>query len=96
MLYLPTVNLWHAGTHKAVTTGQLKLAVGQWLQCGAGPKSRFVSVSQGGIINAVHWQGTADATRTRFTRCCFIASLGKQYASKAISLQDYRAALHHG
>jgi hypothetical protein len=53
MKFLPTINLWHCGTHDAITSGQIKLQVGQYVQCGAGIKSRFVSINNG-IINAVH------------------------------------------
>lgn len=65
MKYLPTINLWNNGIHTAIITGQLKLLSGQWVQCGAGPKSRFISVNNG-VINAVHWSGTAKNTNSKF------------------------------
>lgn len=65
MRYLPTVNLWNNAIHSAIVSGQLTLIPGQWIQCGAGRKSRFVSVNNG-VINAVHWSGTAKATNTAF------------------------------
>ena len=65
MKYLPTLNLWNNGLHTAVITGQLKLISGQWIQCGAGRKSRFISVNNG-VINAVHWKGTAKRTQAAF------------------------------
>lgn len=65
MRYLPTLNLWNPGVRTAIVTGQLKLISGQWIQCGEGHKSRFISVNNG-VINAVHWSGTGKATRSKF------------------------------
>ena len=53
MKYLQTVNLWHHGINEAITSGLIKLQVGQYVQCGKGIKSRFVSVNNG-VINACH------------------------------------------
>ena len=65
MKYLPTLNLWNVGIHTAIVTGQLKLLSGQWVQCGEGMKSRFISVNNG-VINAVHWSGTAKRTHSKY------------------------------
>lgn len=65
MKYLPTINVWNNGVHSALITGQLKLLSGQWIQCGAGHKSRFISVNNG-VINAVHWQGSAKHTQSAY------------------------------
>lgn len=53
MLFLPTVNLWNAAIQAAVISGQLKLQVGQWVQCGP-TRSRFVCVRPSGAIWCVH------------------------------------------
>ncbi len=53
MLFLPTVNLWDNAINQAVSSGQLKLQTGQWVQCGP-TRSRFVCVRPGGSIWCVH------------------------------------------
>ena len=42
MKYLPTINLWDNKITEAIQSGRLKLQCGQWVQCGSGPKSRYV------------------------------------------------------
>ena len=42
MKYLPTIDLWNAKTVEALKAGLVKLQPGQWVQCGKGPKSRWV------------------------------------------------------
>ncbi len=67
MKYLPTINLWNPALASAVRTGQLKLQVGQWVQCGSGNKSRFVCVTPSGkSLWASHWQGSGKATKKHF------------------------------
>ena len=56
MKYLPTIQLWDNGTTTALSSGQLRLQTGQWVQCGPNAKpSRFVGVTASGIIWAAHW-----------------------------------------
>lgn len=72
MLFLPTINLWDAATQDAVRSGQIRLQVGQWVQCGPGKKSRFVCVRPCGDIWCVHADGSIDnptVRRERFTDC---------------------------
>ena len=78
MRYLPTLNLWDNGIHTAIVTGQLKLISGQWIQCGAGKRSRFIGVCHG-VINAVHWQGTAPRTRALYLERARLARLERAY-----------------
>ena len=48
--YLPTVDLWKH--EETVRTGSLKLQCGQWVTCGEGVKSRFVSTNGKSILVA--------------------------------------------
>tara|TARA_R100000544_G_scaffold36853_2_gene26111 strand:+ start:41934 stop:42245 length:312 start_codon:yes stop_codon:yes gene_type:complete len=66
MTYLKTINLWDKEMARAVEKGQLKLQVGQWVQCGGGRKSRFVGVTPTGSVWVAHWQGSFQATQHRF------------------------------
>ena len=66
MRYLPTIDIWNRGIHTAIVSGQLKLQSGQWIQCGTGAPSRFISVSDIGVINAVHWSGDGKTTRNKY------------------------------
>lgn len=66
MKYLKTLNMWEPSIQDAVLSGQIKLQPGQWVQCGPGHKSRFVSVRNGRSIWAAHWQGSGKATQQRF------------------------------
>ena len=54
--YLPTLDLWDAGVIRAVTEGRLVLQRGQWVRCGNQARSRYVAISDAGVINAVHPQ----------------------------------------
>ena len=54
MKFLKTVNLWDCKTQEDVLSGKLKLNSGQWVQCGAGKKSRFCGVTKGAVIVATH------------------------------------------
>lgn len=70
MKYVKTLQLWGdngTGIQEAIRNGQLKLQVGQWVLCGEGKKSRYVSHSKVSI-NVVHWQGSAKATNDLFKR----------------------------
>lgn len=74
MKYLPTVDVWDPAINAALRNGQLKLQCGQWIQCGEGPRSRFVGVTEGGYsIYAAHWDGSSRARADRFKslRECF-------------------------
>lgn len=67
MKYLPTIDLWNPAFASAIRTGQIKLQVGQWVQCGSGKKSRFVCKQpKSGTIWAAHWQGNGAETLERF------------------------------
>lgn len=87
MRYLPTVNLWNRGIHTALVLGQLKLIPGQWVQCGDGPKSRFISISNG-VINAVHWAGTGKATRAKFLQRARLNRLDVQRQAGTITAKQ--------
>jgi hypothetical protein len=65
MKYLPTINLWDPAINQAVVTGRLVLQPGQWVSCGSSKPSRFVKVSKGRSIYAVHPQSDK-VTNERF------------------------------
>ena len=92
MKYLPTLNLWDAGIHSALVSGQLKLQVGQWIYCGnKDHKSRFISVdTKVKYIDAVHWTGTASNTRNKFIFRAAMARLNKQYDAGQITAKQFR------
>ena len=55
MRYQKTINLWGDGsTIDDIQNGKLILQTGQWVQCGNGPKSRFVVLRPGGDIWVTH------------------------------------------
>lgn len=51
MAFLPTVDMWKH--EEAIRSGEMVLTRGQWVQCGPGPKSRFVAVV-GKTIRVAH------------------------------------------
>ena len=64
MRYLPTIQLWDNGMATALASGRLRLQTGQWVQCGRYSKpSRFVGITTGGSIWAVHWHPERDQSR---------------------------------
>jgi len=65
MKYLKTLNVWDHSIQQAIKSGQIKLQVGQWLSCGNGRKSRYVSHTKH-TMNVVHWQGSAKETNELF------------------------------
>ena len=65
MKYIKTMNIWDNSILSAILSGQIKLQVGQWLICGEGKKSRYISHTKH-TINLVHWQGTSKATNNLF------------------------------
>ena len=65
MKYLKTLNVWDYSIQEAIKSGQIKIQVGQWLLCGNGRKSRYVSHTKHSM-NVVHWQGSAKATNELF------------------------------
>jgi len=65
MKYLPTINAWDPGISAALRLGALKLQCGQWLQCGPGPKSRYVRTCLGGSIWAIHYPFHCDYERMK-------------------------------
>lgn len=56
-----TVDLWEneGANQDRILSGNLVLQTGQWVQCGPGPKSRFVGVSRGGVFWVSHSEGKA-------------------------------------
>lgn len=76
--FLPTIDLWANGgvMQDAIISGQLQLIPGQWVQCGSGPKSRFVCIRGTGPtarLWIVHPEGDPDSptiTRERFSNVC--------------------------
>lgn len=72
--FLPTIDLWanHGVMQDAIRSGQLQLLPGQWVQCGPGPKSRFVCVRPGGSLWVVHAEGGENPTikTQRFSEIC--------------------------
>lgn len=65
MRFLKTLQLWDTGLIEAIKSGQLKLQVGQWVQCGQGEKSRYISHTKH-TINLVHFQGDSSKTNELF------------------------------
>ena len=82
MKYLPTLNLWNPAIQEAIKSGQIKLQRGQWVQCGSGPKSRYIGLSGGGTLWVVHpdhqQNGKARLSVQWFTENC------KAYTGKLI------------
>lgn len=72
MRFLPTVDLLNPALHDAVLSGQLRLQCGQWIET-AGGVSRFVGVTDTGIIYAAHAgpRGVVDLQRFADLRACF-------------------------
>ena len=66
MKFLPTVDLWSPAINAAVRSGQLQLLPGQWVRCGQARPSRWVGVTPGGSLWAVHPHGEAGVSNTRF------------------------------
>jgi hypothetical protein len=66
MKFIATVNLWAEGIQDRILAGTLRIQRGQWTQCGAGPRSRFVGV-RNGIFWVAHSEGDR-ATRDSFPR----------------------------
>jgi hypothetical protein len=66
MRFLPTIDLWASGIQQAIQSGQIKLQVGQWVQCGQGEKSRYLGHTKH-TFDCVHWQGSGKRTKALFT-----------------------------
>lgn len=69
MKYLPTIDLWaNEGINQdRIRSGELKVQAGQWVQCGPGPRARFVGVTSGGTLWVAHSEGDR-GTRDSFKR----------------------------
>ena len=67
MKFTKTVRLWANGVQDKILDGKLKLQLGQWVQCGAGPRARFVGI-RNGIFYVAHWEGDKKGTRGSFKR----------------------------
>ena len=65
MQFLKTIDLWGKGVQRAIQNGQIKLQVGQWVQCGQGEKSRYLGHTKH-TFDCVHWQGTSKRTNALF------------------------------
>jgi len=72
MKFLPTVNLWDNAISTALYNGQLRLQRGQWVQCGAGPKSRYVTTRSKHSVWVAHSEGSI-GTKDSFKRLCIAA-----------------------
>lgn len=59
--FLPVVDLWAVGVQPALLSGQLRLQRGQWVRCGDERPSRFIGLSEQGVIFAVHPLGDGKA-----------------------------------
>lgn len=66
MKFLPVVDLWVPSINAAVRTGQLRLLPGQWVRCGQSRPSRWVGVTSGGSLWAVHPHGADGVSNSRF------------------------------
>lgn len=70
MRFLPVVDLWNPAINEAVSRGQMKLQKGQWVRCGSDKLSRWVGLSHGGSLWAVHPDGNGGVSRARFSEAC--------------------------
>lgn len=68
MRYQKTIQLW--GIEDKLRSGEIKLQTGQWVQCGQGPKSRFVSADEFSI-NVAHGNTTKEATKKFIERVAY-------------------------
>ena len=75
MRYLPTIDVWDSGIYSALKTGQLKLQSGQYIKCGNGIKSRFISINNG-VINAVHGGSNIEVNKKFIQRIEIKKSVG--------------------
>ena len=67
MKYQTKIDLWTAGVQDKIVRGEIKLQAGQWCVCGDNEKPcRYVSHTDSGTFNVVHWQGTAARTTAAF------------------------------
>ena len=67
MKYIKTPDLWDPETRADFDSGKLKLQVGQWVRCGSPHLSRFVKVTEGGSIWAVHPEGILGIKTKKFS-----------------------------
>ena len=74
MKYQPIIDLWQHGTQEAIAAGRLPIQCGQWVYCGRKDHpSRYVSHTERGTFNVVHWQGSAHRTQASFKLRCKMA-----------------------
>ena len=66
MKYIPTIDLWDPAIAAALHYDQLKLQTGQWVKCGSSKPSRFVRVTKGRSLQAVHPRGADKVNNERF------------------------------
>jgi hypothetical protein len=95
MKFLKTINVWDEGVQQAIRNGQLKLQRGQWMTCGKGnpKKCRYVGHSKHSI-DAVHWQGSHEATDSLFMSRVNSYHNGKRLRKKIKQgLEDAKARL---
>jgi len=67
MKYLATIDLWASGIQEAIAEGRLKLQRGQWVKCGNSKPSRYVGLTRGKAIWAVH---PSPDQESRFKEIC--------------------------
>ena len=64
MRYTKAINVWAPGVEQAIRQGNLRLQPGQWVKCGEQAKpSRWVGISRGGSLWAVHPSPKVDMER---------------------------------
>jgi hypothetical protein len=88
MKYLKTLNIWDQSIASAIMSNQIKLQRGQWLLCGSGKLSRYVSHTKHSI-NAIHWQGSSKATNKKFKIASKLVKLQEQFRADLISKDQY-------
>lgn len=67
-IYQKPLDLWCENTTRGILSGAVKIQPGQWVKCGGGPLSRYVSHDPAaGTFNVVHGGGkdAADLFRRR-------------------------------
>jgi len=67
MKYLPTIDLIAPGVQEAIASGRLKLQRGQWVLCCNRKPSRYVGLTRGKAIWAVH---PSPDQQSRFKEIC--------------------------
>lgn len=86
MKYQKKINLWERGVQDSIVRGDLKLQAGQWCVCGDNDKPcRYVSHTDHGTFNVVHWQGNVARTTAAFNARIDSLRMGKLYAADPVA-----------